>query len=129
MEAINGHHWWTQLMDTIKTQKTKCASRGQVLGFVPYMRTWEGRKLQIDKVRTWLAQCASRVQVKCTLKSTPGRIVCTLLVPNPIKPTLLWKTKCASRAQVLGFVPYLQTWEGRKSQNQQSAHLACEVRN
>ncbi len=27
------------------------------------------------------------------------------------------KTKCASRVQLLGFAPYLRTWEGRKSQN------------
>jgi hypothetical protein len=38
------------------------------------------------------------------------------------------KIKCTSRAQMLGFAPYLHTWEGRKSQNPQSAHLACEVR-
>jgi hypothetical protein len=42
------------------------------------------------------------------------------------------KTKCASRAQMLGFAPDLRTWEGRKSQNRSgaflSAHLACELR-
>ncbi len=33
---------------------------------------------------------------------------------------------------MLGFAPYLRTWEGRKSQNLSgallSAHLACELR-
>jgi hypothetical protein len=38
------------------------------------------------------------------------------------------KTKCTSRVQMLGFAPYLRTWEGCMLQNQQSVHLACEVR-
>jgi hypothetical protein len=38
------------------------------------------------------------------------------------------KMKCTRRAHMLGFAPYLRTWEGRKLQNGQSAHLACEVR-
>ncbi len=38
------------------------------------------------------------------------------------------KKKHANRVQMMGFAPYLRTWEGHKLQNQQSVHLDCKVR-
>ncbi len=83
-------------------QKTKCASRVQMLSFAPYLRTWEGRKSQNQsgvllsahlacKLWTLLAKCASKVQAKCTLKSAPDRLVHTTLASDLTKPTLLTK--------------------------------------
>jgi hypothetical protein len=71
-----------------------------MLGFTPYLRTWEGRKLQnrsgallsvhlACKLQTLLAKCASRAQAKCALKSAPDRLVLTTFAPNRTKPTLL----------------------------------------
>ncbi len=68
----------TEMTSMILMQKTKCASRAQMLGFAPYLRTWEGRKSQnrsgallsahlACELRTSLAKCASRVQPKCAL--------------------------------------------------------------
>jgi hypothetical protein len=74
--------------------ETKCASRAQkMLGFAPYLRTWEGRKSQnwsglllsahlACKLRTLLAKCASRAQAKCALKSAPDRLMRTTLAPD-----------------------------------------------
>jgi hypothetical protein len=53
-----------------------------MLGFAPYLHTWEGHKLQnrsdallsahlACELRTSLAKCASRAQAKCALKSAP----------------------------------------------------------
>jgi hypothetical protein len=71
-------------------QKTKCVSRAQMLGFAPYLHTWEGRKSQNQQSEHLAcAKCASRAQAKCTLKSTPDCLVHTFLVPNRIKPTLI----------------------------------------
>ncbi len=73
----------------IPTQKMKCASRAQMLGFAPYITCalGKGASCKINKLHTWLAKCASRVQAKCALKSTPDRLVCTLLAPDRTKPT------------------------------------------
>jgi hypothetical protein len=56
--AINSS---TEMTSMIPTQKTKCASRAQMLGFAPYDTCALGKSAshKIDKVRTWLAKCAS----------------------------------------------------------------------
>jgi hypothetical protein len=58
------------LMDTIKTQKTKCASRAQMLCFVPYLHTWEGRKLQNRQSAHLACKVQGRAQAKCALEIT-----------------------------------------------------------
>ena len=81
------------MMSMIPMQKTKCASRAQMLGFAPYLRTWEGRKSQnlsrallsahlACELRTSLAKCASRAQPSVHFKSAPDRLVRTTLAPN-----------------------------------------------
>jgi hypothetical protein len=97
----------------IPTQKTKCASRAQMLDFAPYLLLAHLGRAQAAKLvwcafkcalglqtpilsahlacelRTSLAKCASRVQAKCALKSAPDRLVRTTLAPDLTKPTLL----------------------------------------
>jgi hypothetical protein len=64
-----------------------------MLGFAPYLHTWEERKAQnwsgallsaylAWELRTLLAKCASKAQAKCALKSAPDRLVRTTLTPN-----------------------------------------------
>jgi hypothetical protein len=115
----------------IPMQKTKCASRAQMLGFAPYLCTWEGRKLQnwsgallsahlACKLQTLLAKCASRAQAKCALKSAPDRLVRTTLAPDRTKLTLIpvWSQTLFGNGEspnwnFLGFRKGITIWKRR----------------
>ncbi len=70
-------------MDAIKRRKQNVQVGHKCWVLRPTCALGKGTSCKIDKVRTWLAKCASRAQAqaKCTLKSTPDRIVRTLLMP------------------------------------------------
>jgi hypothetical protein len=68
-------------MDAIKGRKQSAQVRCKCWVLHPTCELGEGTSSKIDKVRTCLAKCASKMQAKCALKSTPDRIVRTLLMP------------------------------------------------
>ncbi len=68
-------------MDAIKHRKRNVQVERKSWIFRPTCALGKGASRKIDKVCTWLAKCASKEQAKCTLKSTPDRIVRTLLTP------------------------------------------------
>jgi hypothetical protein len=69
------------LMDVIKCRKRSAQEGRKCWVLRPTCALGKGASRKINKVCTWLAKCASRAQAKCALKSTPDRIVRTLLTP------------------------------------------------